>query len=340
MNKIYFRVDGVDYDNFLGISFTKTLSSFCAGFVLRMSDRKNAGSKFNGQSLCEILIDDNKLFTGYISELSGNIDNGKHSIQLKGNEKTVDLIESDFSKSIDISNGIKLEDIIRKCLDTIGLDCKVYTDLIIPKFSNTEKISSEMGDNIFDFIDGLCNKRQVVINTDINGNIILQRANTIYQGAVIQSITGNNTNNVLSSSFTENFSKRFYKYICRCEDGSTGELNDDFNNRKAVSIDSSIRKTRIRDITLEALDIETLKKRAVWEKNFRLNNGVYMCKVKGFYNNIGQIYYPNQLCLIKDDTWGIETKMLLSDVSYSQDSSGSFSDLTFVNPLAYDVGEI
>ena len=336
--KMYFRINGVDYTDFIGISCSKSMVEFSGGFTFNITDRKDSGKFFDGSEKCEIVIGSEIVSTGFIDEFSGNLDNGNHIINASGNEKTVDIIDSDLTSNIDFTGAIKLKDVIKKVLSTLNItDISVDSNIGVEAFTGDDLVNAEIGDNAFSFIEDYCKKRQVVITTTKKGNILLQRASTEFNGDVLQRIKGNTTNNVLTSSFRESFRNRYAQYICRCSDNlSTGEYDVGFEERKASSYDNQIRSTRKKEIIIDSSDIYTLRKRAIWEQNFRLNGGVYDCKVQGFRSPVtNEVWYPNMLVLVKDTTWKIDKMMVVRDVEWKQDGAGSFTKLSLVDPIAF-----
>lgn len=335
---ILFRVNGIDFQNFQSINIRKSLIDFNGGYSLKYTDRDGNGALFKGNDLIEIIVNGETYLKGYVSENVGNIENNRHIIETFGQERTIDLVQSSLTENIEFQNSVKMIDVVKKVLLSLGMDTvKVITDLDIKPFEGGEIVSGEMGDNAFAFLEKYSRKRQLVLITNPDGNIELQRANFNFDGDILQLIEQNETNNVLSSSFKENFDNRFNQYTCKCADNlSFGDLNPDFVDRVGIATDSEIRASRKLEIIMDSSSIDTLKKRAVWEKNMRLNGGVYTCRVQGFASNTQNLYYPNMnLIQVNDDVQKINKQMLLRDVSLTLSNAGSFSDLILVDPIAY-----
>lgn len=338
LNQISIRRNSIDYINFNSVSFRKSLVEFCGGYDVAYTDIDNKGIQFKADDDIELLIDDNKVFTGYVSSFSGEIDSGMHILRIKGKDKTIDFAQSSITENIEFTNTVKLEDVIQAVLTSLDIDdIQVINKLDIKPFETGEIVSAEVGDNALQFVEKYARKRQVLLTTTKDGNIELQQANFTDNGDVLQLIHGNPTNNVLFSSFERDFDNVYAQYTCKCSDAlSTGDLNEDFVDRIAVATFDDARPARKTEIILDAASIDTLQKRAIWEKNCRLNGGVYRCRVQGFYNSLGEVYFPNMgLVQVTDDTWGINKKMLIKAVSFSFSNSGAVTDLTLVDPIAF-----
>lgn len=338
---ILFRVNGIDYKDINEIEFNKSLTEFCGGFSLSITDRNDRGILFNGQEECELVIEGESIFKGYIVSTDGSIDNDFHLISVSGNERTNDLVESDLTENIEFTQSIKLEDIIRKVLSSLGMDfISVKSNTTLTPFNTDETISGQVGENAFQFIEKYARKKQVLITTDRDGNILLQRSSSIPNGGDLQLIKNNPTNNILTSSYRKDFRKIFAQYTLKCSDNlSTGWVNKSFEERRAFAFDTTIRQSRRKEIVVDSTDIFTLRKMAIWEQNVRLNGGEYICKVQGFKSNNDQIWYPNMLVSVKDDIWGIEKNMIIKSCSYTQNNSGTFTNLNLVDPVVFSTIE-
>lgn len=338
---ILLRVDGVDYEDFTAISVNSSMADFCNVAEFTFTDRNRDGLRFDGSEFIEIIIDSELYFSGYAGDFEGSISSNDHTLNLVVYQKTIDIAQSSLTDNIEVVKGATIEYIIQKVIENIGIDCKVVTDLTIEPFQEDEIVSGVMGENAFDFIDQYIKKRQVLLNTNKDGNIEIVRSNTVYNGDILQLIDGNETNNVIISSFSKNFNKKFYKYTCKCQDNLTnGNLNKDFENRVAITYDNSVRKTRQLEIIIDSSSIDTLKKRVIWEKNVRQNSGVYNCIVKGHRSSAGNLWEKNMLVSVKDDTWGIEKQMIIKELSLKEDlSSGLITEMNCVDPITFSTVE-
>ncbi|PNX52004.1 MAG: hypothetical protein BV456_01000 [Thermoplasmata archaeon M8B2D] len=361
--KITIAVNGQQYEDFVSASVSKSLVEVSGGFAFQMTDRSDDGIPFESDDEVEIFIDGEKVITGYIMEENAEVGQNLSSISITGKEKTIDFVDSELTSNIDfgssssaletqylndlpnqpvLEGNFDLVEIIKKALRNINLDIdvKLQDGLILNKFSQEENVIGKVGEKAFKFCEELARKRNVVITTDENGDILIQKATNIYNNAILQLIIGNETNNILSSNYKRDFRKRFYKYTARSSKNlGLGSFGDNSTNRVVVVYNNQIRSSRQREIVMDANSLSTMRKRLIWQKNFDLNNDTYFCKVQGFRDNTGELWYPNTLVEVNDEKWNIKKRMLIKSCNWEFSNSGTFTNMILVDPIAFSDAE-
>lgn len=357
--KITIAVNGQQYEDFLSASVSKSLVQVSGGFAFKMTDRKDDGIPFKADDEVEIFIDSEKIMTGYIMEIEGNIEKSNDIISIKGKEKVIDFVQSDLSSNIsfgsssnsleeqylnDLENQPVLEgnfsliEVIKKALRNINLNINVnlQNGFILDKFTQEENIIGKVGEKAFKFCEKFARKRNVVITSDENGNILIQKATNIYNGEILQLIIGNETNNVLKSSYKQSFNNRFYKYTARSSQNlGLGSFGDNPTNKVVIVYNNQVRNSRQREIIMDANSLSTMRKRLIWQKNFDLNEDIYNSRARGFRSNIGELWNLNTLVEVNDEKWKIKKRMLVKSCNWKLSGGGTFTNMALVDPIAF-----
>ena len=214
----------------------------------------------------------------------------------------------------------------------------------IKPFNSSEIQSGKIGSTYFSFIDKLAKLRQVILTTDGQGNIVIDRSSQRRIKTVLLSQYGNNQSNILSSSSTFDNTKRFSVYRSYSQGNPLGNIDDpqtpsQLSNRLGTTaFDKQIRPTRQYNfITDSSSSDANLKNRAAWEANIRrAQSRIFNCTVKGFVaTNDNIIWQPNLLVEVSDEFSNTQGLFLIKDVTYRISTGGEFTDLALVTKDAF-----
>ena len=331
------------FENFSEASLFRSIEMGCAEFKFLATNSKKQVFPFGKGASCEVLIDKNKLLTGFINTVGGNYDAVTHNVFLIGRDKTQDLIDSSINGILDLKGKNNLIDVIKRILrmnNITGIDVK--SEFAIAPFGANEKVTSEPNENAFSFIEKLCRRRQVLFTTNEDGDIVLTRAGSNRYSTILQSSVTSKENNLLSASFQDSDQERYNTYLVFTQGNLLSGTNDDTVEIKKGSpaIDKNIRASRILRINTElSNEIQTLGERAIWESNIRRVRAFqYNCRIRGYYldraNTI--LVKPNNIITVNDEMLGIKKDLLIKSCRYVKSiRNGSYTDLQLVNKDAY-----
>lgn len=348
---ILIEINGQRLSGFKRIAIEKSIDDLAGTF----SFTAVAGTDFpfpvkTGNS-CKIYIDEFQVISGYVEATEGHSDKDSEEVIFSGRDKTADVVDSTIGTNLEIKAPISLIDITKKTLSAAGITgIDVYTNLTDLKPFQTNElidISGEIGKSLFEFIENYARLRQVLMTTDHFGNILFTRTpTTAPQITLIREFQDTNRiNNVMSSSWTINNSKRFNQYIFHSQANmSTITVPGDINASSIVSIlssatDNQIRKGRVYNaISEQSADTPNMKNRAIWEGSARKARALeYKPKIPGFYlPNIDDIWRLNELVKIIDDYADISATMLVNKVMFESTlDGGNVTELTCVPKDSY-----
>jgi len=349
--------DGKQYSNFTTANATVALDKASGSFNFTAVSTKAIPLPFKGGEPCSIIVENQKVITGFIENIEVSYDSKSHKIVIQGRDKTADLIDSTLN-NIKLNAGITLKRAIEEVLKEIKLDVEVIEEVETEPFNEAEdKLNAKIGQNAFEFCEKLARKRQVLLTRDGLGNIVITNGIGKDDGAILQNkipqtfaeeLSGQAPiNNIETGSVSYDLTKMYSRYIFKSQlnpvaANFAGEVPIvDMTRQETTTTDEAINSLReSRQLVIKSENASgknQLQKRADWEANIRKSRGVvYSCTTNQFKDSKGNLFKPNALIQVIDDFCGINSKLLLNSVQYSFDKeSGTQSTLSFLPANAY-----
>ena len=337
------RLNGQDFTDFIGAAVALSMETAASAFTFTSTANPDNLFPIPNGSLVEILADDIKVVTGYIEKLGVSYDSTSHAITVKGRSLLADYIDSTVGDIKEFEGQVNLQDIIRATLNSLDLsNIKIINKAgSIRNFDAGDITSAETGQNAFEFNELYARKRQVLLTTDGDGNLVIARASTVILPARLKNTVDANDKNILSATYEDNEAENFNTYIANSQlnpanlpPGSNAKtISDQFSPR----FNTFIRKSRRYEFNAEESSDEfTLRDRAAWEANIRrARSKTYTAKVQG-HSADGVVWTPNRLHRIDDDFTNTHATLLLKAVTFNYDlDGGSTTSLGFTNKDAY-----
>ena len=381
-DRILIEIDGQVWTAFESVSVRKNMQDLCGTFTFKLVKRGDLIPFANGAKVRILvgtpIIGFSPILTGYIEQMVPSHDAKSHSISVSGRDKTADVVDSTIGGNIVFNAPISLISLTKKTLKTLGItgiDVNIDSNVtgLTEKdlmFDKKEVIAPEFGISVFDFLSQYARKKQVILTTDENGNLLFTRtSNNAIKTKLVYKNFPSNESNVLSASGTFDNSKRYNKYVCasqsnptlykeddkkipvELETGSFGLATDDgirssriynFLGESPSSGDSVYRIESKKDEKNNVSNGEDAKDRAIWESNVRRAKSFYYnCTIIGYRayeDNI--IWRPNLLVQVTDDDIQVDSQLLINKISYSKDLSGSITTLELVSKDTFDLLQI
>lgn len=345
---IQLEANGVPYSNFDDIEVITSLDNVSGGFSFTAYSDSVNSFPIKQDDVCRVLVDGTPVLTGRVEIITVGYDNDSHSITIQGRSKTADIIDSTVGDGVDFNAPITLIKLIEQILVKANItDIKVIDDVeTIDPFTETEKISSHVGETVFSLMESYCRKRQVLITTNGVGDIVLTRASGQLEAFTL--INKSNTpqrSNIKRASVTYDNTNRFNKYIIKSQGnvsglGLAGLISaEQIVDQSGNAVDNDIRTARILYLLAEKSSTpEQCEERAVWQANInRARSFNYEVTAQGHTNvNTGNVWEFNKLISVDDDFAGVHGQFLVNSVSYRVAlSEGSTVTLGIVTRDAY-----
>jgi len=378
MNKIGIQIEGRNYESIISCNIVRNIENLCSTFNITFSTTDDIGNFpidiISPNNKVVITIDEEPLITGYVDSIDIRYSENSHAITIAGRDRTADLIDS----LVDVkqyNSTVTLPDLIKQVCKSLNFEIADNPLLkestsnsisiinnfgAIQPFDKSDIIRSQVGESAFEVIRRYAAKRNIIINTNPDGDIVLVKIGGEIATTILQNVRNGKENNVKNASVSYDYSGRFNQYVIKSRisegggggmiypAGLAGDIGDPLPQatssvQKGVSFDNEIRSTRqFVYISNGSMNSGFCKKRADWENNVRLKKSrMYSCEVFGFRQNeneilaINPLWSPNQIVYLKDEFAGIDEEMLIKSVSYKKDNSGSITKLELVNEKAY-----
>ncbi len=319
------RLNGIDLVNFSEVSVFRSMETVSGSFSFSSTaDEQNRLPVREGNRI-EIVVDENTVMTGFIEGIESNASPDSHDFLASGRDVTGDLYDSTVGDIKEFTGSVQLIDICKAVVAGINL---FNTDVIneipitenpIEPFSEWDITSADIGMTAFEFLEPFARKRQVILNTDGFGNLILARNTGIKFPASLK--TGENGNFINARKVIDN-TQRFNIYTAHSQLNpirmTVGTKPSEIVQQKGLAEDPEIRSSRIYAFNAEeSSDSFTAKDRAIWESNFnRARSLSYSGTVQGHSTN-RTIWIPNRLIDVDDSFNDIQATLLIRSVRYN-----------------------
>jgi prophage tail gpP-like protein len=211
-----------------------------------------------------------------------------------------------------------------------------------PLFRGVDVVAPEAGVNAWEFLDKLARKRQVLLNSNAEGNLVIRSRQPTYVEASVLHRVADNNNNVLRYSASNDSTGRFNFYVSTSQVNLVALSSGAANAASLVDLKGTARDTAIRIGRQKVLAESSYggtenEDRAKWEANIRRARGqVYSATVHGYRNQTGELWTPNTIVYVADEYVEIDRLMLINSVMFGFDGdAGRTTTLGLIEKDAY-----
>lgn len=388
VNKITVQIGNNNYVDFKSFNLYKDIESLSGRFTINVSPPYDMNdfiiNIYNPNSPIIVDIDGEPIVSGYIDSVNIDYDTTSHEIVLSGRDKTADFIDSTL-ESKTFNPPIGFVQLLTKLLILVGYSVvpvqkKIGFGIplnigqqisiinnagVIEPFSTAEGIQLRHSESAFGLIQKMAEKRQLILNSDGNGNIVIAKIGDVSTDTVLLNIIGGGdtfNNNIKNANIKIDFTSRFNQYTIKSMLNSSsngplaGDDSSDVTNigvpQSGTAYDKQVRATRkYTAIGSSSMNSKDCFNRAIWQGNIARTKGfTYCCEVFGFRQNLKEVFgnselfplnplwKPNQLVYVNDEFANIDDDLLIKSVTYNQDlKGGSTTKLELVDKLSYSL---
>lgn len=347
---ITLEVNGIKYEGFTDIAVTRNIETISGSFSFSATSDEVVLFPIKSGDACKVWIANTLVINGYVETVGVSYDYNAHGITISGRDRTCDIIDSTIVGTKEFQ-GLSLISIIQKVLADHGLsDIKVINQAgdITEVFTDSDPASSPISQTLFEFIETYARKRQVLLTTDGEGNIVLARSATATSSVNLENRVNGQFNNIKSARVNYDFTKRFYKYTLQSQQNPSASglafgADVSYENvavQTGFALDNNVRASRITEIISETSDANVnLTRLAIWTKNLaRARSTEYECTVQGYHYDGGEteVWKPNILVKVVDEFANINATLLIKAVEYKLSlGEGSTTTITLVDADSY-----
>ncbi len=340
------EVNGIRYGRFTSASTVISLDTIARGFSFTAVSTEGLPLPFKGGESCRVIVDGTPVLDGFIEVVNVDHDARSHTITVEGRGKTGDLVDSSLAGK-EINPPISLKKIIEDVIAEIGLDIAVIDNTSIEDFNEAEdKLGPAVAENAFQFIERLARKRQVLLTSNADGDVVITRSEPTEIDVNLQNIVQSNNNNIISGSVSYDRTQRFRDYLVVSQQNTSslvfgGNVDlSDVVEQGGSALDDEVRAGRQLVMKAEkASSNEQATERAIWEANIRRTRSqVYSATVNEYRTQSGELWSINKLVTITDEFADINAKMLINSIEFTFGiAEGRQTALGFVDKDAYKV---
>ncbi|MGR3179828.1 MAG: phage baseplate assembly protein [Candidatus Anammoxibacter sp.] len=336
------EVNGVNFETALSIRVRRSIHNFLGFFDVESSADPENLLPIKVGDVIKVLADGKQILLGFIDRLSMQQSADDHTITFSGRDRTSDVFDSTVTGDLKFQGPISYIDVLRQTLDAGNLNAIDIVNEVgdIDNFTDQDIIAYEVGTTIFNFMEPYARKRQFLMTTNEEGNILLMQGSTDRLGIDLIHKIDNRLNNVISSTYDKNIELRFNRYIAKSQLNPFGSLMepDDIADQSGESEpDSEIRASRIMTFNVEEdTNNDVSFNRAQFEANIRRANSLnYSAVIQGHTIN-GGIIKVNRLAFVQDDFADIASDMLIHTIEFNYSlRAGSITTLSLTFPDAF-----
>lgn len=317
--------NGSEIKGWKSVSVGLSLSTICNGFSLSqfVGDDFDSPVLFPGDSV-RIEVDGKMLIDGYVDEMSSSFSSGDHSIEIKGREKTCDLVDcslKEFGLSWKNKTAEQIVESVCGCFGLLFSSNGVKTDGKIAKFC------PDPGCTGADILSDVCKEKCVVCTSSGDGVIKFVNDNFDYAEDIIRQGV-----NVISANVSFSDAERFSDYVVLCS-------SDPKTKRRGEAFDYGVSRTRCLVIVDEGYGtVDAANQKASFESLSRSARSTTLnVTLHGWKMANGSLWKPGFLvdCLIPAFFGKNVQTLLVNSVELSYDASGAFVNLELVRSDFY-----
>ena len=265
---------------------------------------------------------------GYIEHMSPSYEANNHSVEISGRSKSADTVDSSVDHK---TNEFKKKNVeqIAKELDkqNVGFKADGLSDEDMPKL---DVFRSNPFETVFAAVDRITRKQGLLLIGQADGSIkITKGGKQRVNGPLVEG------DNILGASAVFDDSNKHSEYKVKGQ-RTFGSAQKGSLQITATEKDSSVKRNRPKHIHQEAdIDDKSAQKRAKNHKDRQQGESISASvKVRGWRCKNGLLFKENSLIYVYSPLLKLDMDMLIETVSLTQDLSGSFAQISLVQPQA------
>lgn len=369
LNEVSILVDGQVYKGWKSARIECSIEQISRAFALSVTDDFPGNESFRrlqpGQKV-QLFIGSDVVCTGYITSTPIRYDAKSVTVQVQGKSKTVDLVDccSPWAAIAPSGGGAKQKSDSWQDVKGVQETTKqvqpaktvnkswhnqtakqIIADLCAPydirvvcevKDLNTKLVNFTVnpGEKVFESINRLLTKENLIVTDNEYGDLVITEPG--FAGRCSDSLEVGK--NILSGSANFDLSKVFSTYVVLGQHkGSDLEFGQKVCQDKGIAVDGGVDRYRLLVIkdTGQSSNVLT-KNRAEFEKNLRHAQSLMSVHtIQSWRDSKDRIWSLNSIGYLDDCVLGIKKECLISRITFTLDASGSKTELTTIDPTAY-----
>lgn len=332
MPDVVLTVNGTEYGGWKSMRLTRGIEQIAGTFELGVSELW-PGEKIMREiapgDTCTVIVDGATVITGYVDDVIPDYGDRDHEVSVSGRDATGDLVDCSAIHKSGKWAAARMEIIAADLCSPFGIKVTAEVDTGAAAEWNIQE-----GESAHECLDRLARSKGVLLVSDGKGGLLITRAGK--GGAAGVSLKRGE--NILRARLEFSFRERFSQYTVKGQGASNDVLFASATRQKATTTDPMIARYRpLIVIADDLIDGAGLKRRALWEANTRAGKSAQIAvKVQGWSYPSGT-WKPNQLVHLNDPWVRTDADMLIKQVTFTLDDTGTLTELALVLPQAFDL---
>lgn len=337
-NSVELLVSGRLYGGWTRLAIQRSIEQVAGGFALDLTRRWPGADLPVGivaGLACQVRIGGEPLITGYIDTVETDLAAERASLRVEGRDKTGDLVDCSALHKTGAWRGATLHQIASDIAAPFGIRVNLDADVKEP----FKRFALDDGERAFDAIERAARLRGVLVTSNETGDLVLTRASTAHSGVTLKEGL-----NLKAISATHSWRERHSVVQVKAQvPGDDDENGTQAAHLKASAPDAGINRYRPLVVMAEhGTSSAGLADRARWETQIRLGRGQRgRATVVGWRTDgngfEGALWRPNTLVTIDSPTLNLYGDMLIVGCDWGLSNEGTFTDLTFARPEAFEL---
>lgn len=329
------RVGGSRYQGWTSVEVTRSLEAVAGTFELSVTERWPGNQKryaIHPGDRCSLRAGGDVVIDGYVDVVEVNHGADQHTVRISGRDRAGDLVDCSAIVPGGEFKGRDLAAIARALCEPFGIPVTAEADVGKP----FDRFAIDQGETAFEAIERGCRQRAVLPVADGRGGLKLTNAGQAGRSGTTLRLG----DNILSARGTYSHRDRFSTYTVKGQDtGSDFAFGELASEPSAEVRDGAIARHRPLLLTAEGPgSAGSMQERAKWERAVRRGRSRRAeIRVQGWRQDSGALWAPNALVPVVDDWLAIDRTLLVAEVRYSLDQSGTVARLSLASAEAFQL---
>lgn len=314
------------------MSITRGIEQLAGEFDLACADRwaiERMPAPILPGMACSVTLRGTPVITGFIDEATRSFNAQDHTLQIRGRDRTGDLVDCAAQTDGQAWAGRTLAQIAADICRPFGISVTLSAEPGAPFRAQ----AVHPGETAFELLSRAARLRGLLCISDSLGGLAITRAGTARVARTLGFGQG-----VLAGSATLSHADRFRTYRVIGQDGEAAYGDATAAQQVlAVATDPEIRAARITVLDpADAADTGAARQLAAWTKANRRGRGQRADYTVRGWLAVDRPWQPNTLVTVDDPVLGLRGDLLIAQVSYQlDDQGGEISTLSLAPRDAY-----
>lgn len=332
-NDVFLFIDNSVYSGWTTLSIKRSLEAAAGSFSLTLTERWEENGNFTEGAPCWPIYDGDEavvkigsdiVITGYVDDVSISLSATEHSITVSGRDLTEDIV--------DCSAMNRPGQWLNRTLEQIASDLCGPFGITVSSDVNTggpiEEFIIQPGETVYQSLERIAKGKQLLITSTADGKLVFtQSSNNVLPVTLLEG------ENILTCEAGFSSKDRFSSYTVEGQPDSVCG----YVACKASATDAAVPRYRpLLVIAEEKANQAYCQSRAVWESLVRAAKAVSVSlSVQGWRTPDGKLWAVNNLINVSAPSIRIDDTLLITDVEFKKDSSGTTTALVLKRQDAY-----